>query len=51
LLALVAKTFEDADTRARCLQVSTPTEFSAVLNLATSEAAIIEHDDETLGIH
>ncbi|MFK7789986.1 MAG: cation:proton antiporter [Phycisphaeraceae bacterium] len=51
LLALVAKTFGDADTRARCLQVSTPTEFSAVLNLASSETVIIEHDDETLGIH
>lgn len=51
LLALVAKTFESADTRARCLQVGTPTEFSAVLNLATSADHVIEHDDETLGIH
>lgn len=51
LLALVAKTFEEADTRARCLQVGTATEFRAVLNLATSAEAIIEHDDETLGIH
>lgn len=51
LLALVAKTFDDADTRARCLQVRTPTEFSAVLNLATSADHVIEHDQETLGIH
>jgi len=51
LLALVAKTFGDADTRARCLQVSTPTEFSAVLNLAASEPSIIDHDNKVLGIH
>ncbi|MEM6259264.1 MAG: cation:proton antiporter [Planctomycetota bacterium] len=50
LLALVAKTFGEADTRARCLQVSSATEFRAVLNLATSADSIIEHDDETLGI-
>jgi Kef-type K+ transport system membrane component KefB len=51
LLALVAKTFDDVDTRSRCLQVRTPTEFSAVLNLATSAEHVIEHDDKTLGIH
>ena len=51
LLALVAKAFENADTRARCIQVGTATEFRAVLNLATSAESIIEHDDETLGIH
>ena len=51
LLALVAKTFENADTRARCIQVGTATEFRAVLNLATSAESVIEHDDETLGIH
>ncbi len=51
LLALVAKTFEEADTRSRCLQVQSPTEFLAVLNLATSADHVIEHDEETLGIH
>ncbi|MEO0475436.1 MAG: cation:proton antiporter [Planctomycetota bacterium] len=51
LLALVAKTFESADTRARCIQVGSATEFRAVLNLATSADHVIEHDDETLGIH
>jgi len=51
LLALVAKTFSDADTRARCMQVSSTTEFRAVLNLATSESGVIEHDNETAGIH
>lgn len=51
LLALVAKTFEDDDTRSRCLQVGTATEFRAVLNLATSGSGVIEHDDQTAGIH
>ncbi len=45
LLALVAKTFDSADTRARCLQVQTPTEFRAVLNQATSGSETIPHDD------
>ncbi|MFN3166774.1 MAG: cation:proton antiporter [Phycisphaeraceae bacterium] len=51
LLSLVAKTFDSADTRARCLQVKTATEFRAVLNLATSADHVIEHDEETLGVH
>ena len=50
LLALVAKTFENADTRSRCLQVKSATEFRAVLNLATSGHDVIEHDQETLGV-
>jgi len=50
LLSLVAKTFDTADTRARCLQVKSPTEFRAVLNLATSADHVIEHDEETLGV-
>jgi len=45
LLALVAKTFHESDTRARCLQAATPTEFRAVLNLATSGGETIPHDN------
>ena len=51
LLALVAKTFDSADTRGRCLQVQSATEFRAVLNQATSSSEIIPHDEETAGIH
>ena len=51
LLALVAKTYESADTRARCLQVKSATEFRAVLNLATSGSETIPHDDESLGLN
>lgn len=50
-LSLVAKTFDSAETRSRCLQSRTPTEFRAVLNQVTSETGLVEHDDETLGIH
>jgi Kef-type K+ transport system membrane component KefB len=51
LLALVAKTFGETDTRSRCIQAGSPTEFRAVLNLATSADHVIEHDNETAGIH
>ncbi|MEM1355369.1 MAG: cation:proton antiporter [Planctomycetota bacterium] len=49
LLSLVAKTFEHAETRSRCIQSHTPTEFRAVLNQVTSETELIEHDEQTLG--
>ena len=45
------ESFESSETRSRCLQSHTPTEFRAVLNQVTSETGLVEHDDETLGIH
>ena len=51
LLSLVAKTFDDDITRARCLAASSATELRAVLNQAAAEdAASQHHDDETLGM-
>lgn len=51
LLDLFARTFSDDDTRTRVLNVQTPTELLAVLNLAVSrEQTPLHHDDQTLGV-
>lgn len=52
MLALIAKAFESADVRQRCLMAKSPAEFRAVLNQAVSDAGseLIPHDNEALGI-
>ncbi|MEM6855046.1 MAG: cation:proton antiporter [Planctomycetota bacterium] len=53
MLALIAKAFESADVRQRCLMAKSPAEFRAVLNQAVSDAGadLVPHDSESLGIN
>ncbi|MBB6428408.1 cation:proton antiporter domain-containing protein [Algisphaera agarilytica] len=52
MLALIAKAFESADVRARCMAAKSPAEFRAVLNQAASDAGadLTPHDSATLGM-
>ncbi|MEE9404125.1 MAG: cation:proton antiporter [Algisphaera sp.] len=52
MLALIAKTYDNANVRQRCLQANSPAEFRAVLNQSASEAGhnLTPHDNETLGM-
>ncbi|MEO0514679.1 MAG: cation:proton antiporter [Planctomycetota bacterium] len=52
MLALIAKAFESAEVRQRCLMAKSPAEFRAVLNQAVSDAGaeLIPHDNESLGM-
>jgi len=52
MLALIAKAFESAEVRQRCLMSKSPAEFRAVLNQAVSDAGadLIPHDSEALGM-
>ena len=51
MLSLIAKAFESAEVRQRCLSVASPAEFRAVLNQAASEVGhdLTPHDSSTLG--
>ena len=51
MLSLIAKAFDSAEVRQRCLSASSPAEFRAVLNQAASEVGhdLTPHDASTLG--
>ncbi|MEM7627741.1 MAG: cation:proton antiporter [Planctomycetota bacterium] len=51
MLSLIAKAFESADVRQRCISAGSPAEFRAVLNQAASEVGhdLTPHDASTLG--
>ncbi|MEM1107145.1 MAG: cation:proton antiporter [Planctomycetota bacterium] len=53
MLSLIAKAFETATVRQRCIMAKSPAEFRAVLNQAVSDAGseLIPHDGESLGMN
>jgi Kef-type K+ transport system membrane component KefB len=52
MLALIAKAFNTAEVRQRCLAADSPAEFRAVLNQAASDIGhdLTPHDEHTVGV-